>query len=451
MRNNVSTNLAMSGLPWIPEDVPCPQGVGQRTMAGLWGGAELIPWFGADEEEEDELAWLQGEAVAEEDEGEGGDGDGAEGNDDADGEGGVDGAVGSEESSEEEDGQDQTDETDEEDEDEDEDENEDEDETDDVEEATAIASEAYFTVPGPRPGNSALTSAPLNGVVVRRSTRIQAQGVASSSTAPPPSQGPIPRPGRGQAASGRGEPAVVPTAALSAKARGKQPQTRARPAGKENQVGTAYHAGDSNGSEEYVVCPSASAGCGKRRREPEEDDDVDGDDDDDDDYTARAPSAKRKRLPGGSSVNVDAPKKSKRPRVPVDVLDRLCTVMPDAPCPWPTCTKKFQLVQTGKGEGGDAGAARPKCNVTEHFREHVEDGHIFNTNGAIVCPACGKTDKGNTFVRHVKAAHWHARWGCLLTLHGLECSWQGTRAGDVSQHVERTHRGHLDLLPPLPT
>ncbi|TBU51978.1 hypothetical protein BD310DRAFT_767785, partial [Dichomitus squalens] len=76
MRNNVSNNLAMSGLPWIPEDVPCPQGVGQRTMAGLWGGAELIPWFGADEEEEDELAWLQGEAVAEEDEGEGGDGDG---------------------------------------------------------------------------------------------------------------------------------------------------------------------------------------------------------------------------------------------------------------------------------------------------------------------------------------------------------------------------------------
>ncbi|EJF56975.1 hypothetical protein BD309DRAFT_993102 [Dichomitus squalens] len=103
MRNTVSANLAMSGLPWIPEDVLCPLGVGHTTMAGLYDGTELIPLRDLDEEEEDELAWLQGEAVVEEDEGEGGDGDGddAEGNDDADGEGGVDGAVGSEESSDE--------------------------------------------------------------------------------------------------------------------------------------------------------------------------------------------------------------------------------------------------------------------------------------------------------------------------------------------------------------
>ncbi|TBU24308.1 hypothetical protein BD311DRAFT_857907 [Dichomitus squalens] len=106
MRNTVSANLAMSGLPWIPEDVLCPLGVGHTTMAGLYDGTELIPLRDLDEEEEDELAWLQGDingAVVEEDEGEGGDGDGddAEGNDDADGEGGVDGAVGSEESSDE--------------------------------------------------------------------------------------------------------------------------------------------------------------------------------------------------------------------------------------------------------------------------------------------------------------------------------------------------------------
>ncbi|TBU24132.1 hypothetical protein BD311DRAFT_815902 [Dichomitus squalens] len=167
----------------------------------------------------------------------------------------------------------------------------------------------------------------------------------------------------------------------------------------------------------------------------------------DNSYTARVPPTKRKRLPGGSSVNVGEPKKPKRPSLSDDFLHRLCSVMPDAPCPWPMCPKKFQLVQTGEGEG----AARSKCKITEHFREHVEDGRIFKTNGAIVCPACHKKDQGNTFVRHVKAAHWHARWGCLLTLHGLECSWQGTRPGDVSQHVERKHRGHIDLLPSLPT